>query len=550
MSHKPDMAATSPSAAAAAAADIGVKSNVETTESIHKPTDEKNRKGKDKAAELLASNERIVVTLEENKRVLKKIDRIILPILLSVYFLQSLDKTTLSYASVFGLIQDAHLDPKSQQYSWLGSIVYIAQLVAQPLVAFLLVKMRMGKFLGAMVFTWGCILCGMAGAKNFEGLMATRFLLGAFEAAVAPAFIAVVQMWYKRGEQTNRNAAWYAMLGIVNILGSLLCYGLGHIDSSILHSYQIIFLFCGLLTVVVSVFVWLFMPDSPMEAKFLTEHEKLVAVERLRMNQMGVASRVWKWDHVFEAFLDIKTWLWFSMLTAISIPSGGISAFGPLIIQGFGFGKFETILFNMPFGVVQIVATVGGAWLATWLKKKSPVLILLCIPPIVGIVILMVVGRDASNRGLLLFGYYLTSFYPGISPLIYSWSGQNTGGDTKRKVTTSILFVGASAGNIIGPQIFKPSEKPYYKRGLRVCLALFILIIVLILAAMLWIKLLNRKHAATRESMGKSAVVVDTSMGNAVEGSAEEAENEASGVGDKAFDDVTDLKNEDFIYIY
>ncbi|EMD63378.1 hypothetical protein GGP41_005951 [Bipolaris sorokiniana] len=540
------MAATTPSAAA----DICVKSNVETTESIHKPTDEKNRKGKDKAAELLASNERIVVTLEENKRVLKKIDLIILPILLSVYFLQSLDKTTLSYASVFGLIEDANLDPKSQQYSWLGSIVYIAQLVAQPLVAFLLVKMRMGKFIGAMVFTWGCILCGMAGAKNFEALMATRFLLGAFEAAVAPAFIAVVQMWYKRGEQTNRNAAWYAMLGIVNILGSLLCYGLGHIDSNLLHSYQIIFLFCGLLTVVVSIFVWFFMPDSPMEAKFLTEHEKLVAVERLRMNQMGVASRVWKWDHVFEAFLDIKTWLWFSMLTAISIPSGGISAFGPLIIQGFGFGKFETILFNMPFGVVQIVATVGGAWLATWLKKKSPVLILLCIPPIVGIVILMVVGRGASNRGLLLFGYYMTSFYPGISPLIYSWSGQNTGGDTKRKVTTSILFIGASAGNIIGPQIFKPSEKPYYKRGLRVCLALFILIIVLILAAMLWIKLLNRKHAATRESMGKSAVVVDTSMGNAVEGSAEESENEASGVGDKAFDDVTDLKNEDFIYIY
>ncbi|EUC40089.1 hypothetical protein COCMIDRAFT_109662 [Bipolaris oryzae ATCC 44560] len=541
------MAATTPSAAAA---DVGVKSNVETTESIHKPTDEKNRKGKDKAAELLASNERIVVTSEENRRVLKKIDLIILPILLSVYFLQSLDKTTLSYASVFGLIEDANLDPKSQQYSWLGSIVYIAQLVAQPLVAFLLVKMRMGKFIGAMVFTWGCILCGMAGAKNFEGLMATRFLLGAFEAAVAPAFIAVVQMWYKRGEQTNRNAAWYSMLGIVNILGSLLCYGLGHIDSKLLHSYQIIFLFCGLLTVVVSIFVWVFMPDSPMEAKFLTEHERLIAVERLRMNQMGVASRVWKWDHVFEAFLDIKTWLWFSMLTAISIPSGGISAFGPLIIQGFGFGKFETILFNMPFGVVQIVATVGGAWLATWLKKKSPVLILLCIPPIVGIVILMVVGRGASNRGLLLFGYYMTSFYPGISPLIYSWSGQNTGGDTKRKVTTSILFIGASAGNIIGPQIFKPSEKPYYKRGLRVCLALFILIIVLILVAMLWIKLLNRKHAATRESMGKSAVVVDTSMGNAVEGSTEEAENEASGVGDKAFDDVTDLKNEDFIYIY
>jgi len=35
--------------------------------------------------------------------------------------------------------------------------------------------------------------------------------------------------------------------------------------------------------------------------------------------------------------------------------------------------------------------------------------------------------------------YYLTSVYPAISPLIYSWSGQNTAGDTKRKVTTEIL---------------------------------------------------------------------------------------------------------------
>ncbi|CAO2651707.1 Nn.00g042770.m01.CDS01 [Neocucurbitaria sp. VM-36] len=524
------------------------KPDVETSETI-KPTPA--TRGKDKAAELLASNERIVVTSAENKAILRKIDVVILPILLSVYFLQSLDKTTLSYASVFGLIEDAGLDPNSQQYSWLGSIVYIAQLVMQPIVAVLLVKLRMGKFMGIMVFTWGCILCGMAGAKNFAGLMATRFLLGAFESAVAPAFIAVVQMWYKRGEQTNRNAAWYAMLGIVNILGSLLSYGLGHIQSDRLHSYQIIFLFCGLLTVFVSGFVYIFMPDSPMEAKFLDEHEKLIAVERLRMNQMGVASRVWKWDHVFEAFLDPKTWLWFCMLTAVSIPSGGITTFGPLIIQSFGFGKFATILFNMPFGAVQIIATIGGAWLATWLKKKSPVLILLCIPPIIGIIILMVVGRGKEHRGVLLFGYYMTSFYPGISPLIYSWSGQNTGGDTKRKVTTSILFVGASAGNIIGPHLFKPSEKPHYYRGLRSNLALFVAIIVLVMLAVCWIKLLNRKHAATRQSMGKSAVVIDTSMGSNRDTDAEEVENVlASGVGDKAFDDVTDMKNEDFIYVF
>lgn len=62
--------------------------------------------------------------------------------------------------------------------------MYIAQLVMQPLVAFFLVKFRIGKFVGITVLTWGAILCGMAGATNFQGLMATRFLLGAFESAV------------------------------------------------------------------------------------------------------------------------------------------------------------------------------------------------------------------------------------------------------------------------------------------------------------------------------------------------------------------------------
>lgn len=54
-----------------------------------------------------------------------------------------------------------------------------------------------------MVFCWGAVLCGMAAARNFGSLMATRFLLGSFEASVAPTFIAIVQMWYRRSEQVR-----------------------------------------------------------------------------------------------------------------------------------------------------------------------------------------------------------------------------------------------------------------------------------------------------------------------------------------------------------
>jgi hypothetical protein len=158
-----------------------------TVEAVEDPqkyiTQEENLHGKDRAAELLQNaNEQVFVSEADNKRILRKIDLTILPIMLGVYFLQQLDKSTLSYASVFGLVKNAHLG--GQDYSWLGSIVYVAQLVMQPIVAFFLVKLPTGKFAAVMVLCWGIVLSCMSTAKDFKSLMVARFFLGCFEASV------------------------------------------------------------------------------------------------------------------------------------------------------------------------------------------------------------------------------------------------------------------------------------------------------------------------------------------------------------------------------
>ena len=132
-------------------------------------------------------------------------------------------------------------------------------------------------------------------------------------------------------------------------VGSLLAYGLGHINSDKLRSYQVravslIFVSVSLSTDYI-LSLWasycrvldtclvshkssessylpnsqsLFLADSPVDAKFLNDHDKVLAVERLRDNQMGVVSTEWKWDHVVESLLDIKTWCWFALIFTIS----------------------------------------------------------------------------------------------------------------------------------------------------------------------------------------------------------------------------------------
>lgn len=61
---------------------------------------------------------------EEGRSVLRKIDLHLLPMLTWVYMIQFADKTSLNYASVMGVREDTHLDPNSDQFSWVSSIFY------------------------------------------------------------------------------------------------------------------------------------------------------------------------------------------------------------------------------------------------------------------------------------------------------------------------------------------------------------------------------------------------------------------------------------------
>lgn len=205
----------------------------------------------------------------------------------------------------------------------------------------------------------------------------------------------------------------------------------------------------------------------------------------------------------------------------------------------------------MPYGAITTIAALGGAYVATLLKKKAPVLACLSILPIAGCVMLLVLPRGPTHKGPLLGAYYIISVYPGITPLIYSWSAANTAGETKKKVTTGLMIIFQSAGNVVGPTLYTTSESPTYYRGLRSNLALFIVLVVLYTIQCLILMVMNKRHGTRREALGKTAKPQDISMDKVkVVENKEEFGGEPGQIGDKAFDDKTDWENEDFVYVY
>ncbi|KAG6916243.1 hypothetical protein DXG01_007740 [Tephrocybe rancida] len=455
-----------------------------------KPT---QAKGVDAALAILGEYTGEPISPEDDKRVLRKIDLWVMPVVLLVYFTQQLD------------------------------------------------KLPVAKYLFVHVLMWGVVVASTAGATNFKGLITARFFLGIFEATVAPCFITLTQMWWRRREQTMRLSMWMAMNGVTGMVGSLLTFGLGHIKGA-LKPYQVIFLFIGLFTIAISPIVLFVLPDSPTTARFLSHEEKVIALERLRANNQGTESKVWKWEQVWDTFLDPKTYLWFALLFLCALPSGGISAFGPLIIKGFGFDSFHTILVNIPFGALQVIVTIGAALVSMKIKLKWPVIFVLSLPPIAGASALMVLGRSPDLRNTLLGCYYVLSFFTGLQPMLYTWSAQNTAGNTKRTCTTGIMFIAQCAGNIVGPLLYATEEKPYYHHGLIASLVSWIALAILTLVTAAYLAFRNGQHEKIRLSLGKAAKVIDMSLEK------QHMDNGDAPSNDQAFLDLTDSQNEDFIF--
>jgi predicted MFS family arabinose efflux permease len=292
---------------------------------------------------------------------------------------------------------------------------------------------------------------------------------------------------------------------------------------------------------------WKYDNDIP-SARFLTEEEKPMAVERLRANQTGTGSRDFKWKHVLEAFLEPKTLLWVGMAMLLNIGASVTNTFGPLILSGLGYDEYKTSLLNMPFGALQFLVILIASYLAQKCRLKGAILASFMLPVIAGLAVLYTIPRDQSAP--LLVGYYLLAFLFGGNPLIVTWIVGNTAGTTKKSTIMSLFNAASAAGNIVGPLLFNEKDAPQYIPGLRACLGIFVAMAAIVLIQWANLILLNKLQEKKRVKNGKPAKMVDHSMQNQYHAIDEEQSAEQADIGNNAFLDLTDRQNDEFVYIY
>ncbi|CAM9022317.1 unnamed protein product [Wickerhamomyces anomalus] len=244
-------------------------------------------------------------------------------------------------------------------------------------------------------------------------MLAARFFLGAMEASISPAMVMITAQYFKKDEQFQRNTFWWSSNGAGNIVGAALAFGLvKHKNSMALEAWKVLFLATGCFTLALSFILFFHLPDTPATAWFLTERERQIAVERIRVNQQGFGNKKFKKYQLIEAFKDVRTYLYFAHGVLSTVPNGSLTSFGSILIKdSFGFSESKSLLLSMPNGACQF--------------------------------------------GSSFFLFFAIKFF-GHRTLV---------GYTKKGVVMSIYLVSYCIGNMIGPQTFKPKFAPDYKES-------------------------------------------------------------------------------------
>ncbi|KAL4894596.1 MFS general substrate transporter [Aspergillus ambiguus] len=449
-------------------------------------------------------------TPQEERRVLWKLDLILIPLMGGAYFLQFLDKLILSQAALFHIREDLALH--GSQFSWASAVFYFGYLFWSWPSAYLIVRLPIGKYLASTVFIWGGVLMCHAACTNFAGLMIVRFFLGVGEAAIAPGFTLVVGMFYKREEQPIRQSAWFFGNCIAALFGGLIAYAIGNISSASIPSWKLLFLILGAVTSAYAFVLFALLADSPAKVLFLSPTERAIAVQRTLENKTGVLDNGrFKWSQAWDAVTDPQTWCLVLNSFTSNLCNGGLTTFSSVLTAGFGFTNMQALLMQMPSGAAEIVFLIITALAVTFIPSSR--LIAMSLNTIISMVGMILVWKlDDNERVGRLVGLTLGVVYAINLPISLAVITSNVAGFSKRSVVSALVFIAYCAGNIVGPQFFLASEEPEYPTGITACmcgLVLSILFLVLQYVYYVWENRRRDKRYGPPERAPASEVLSD-----------------------------------------
>jgi MFS family permease len=308
------------------------------------------------------------------KKLKRRIDLHVLPILTVTYSVSLIDRQNISNAKVAGMNQELGLGIGAR-YS-ICLLVFFAPYVLFELPSNLaLRKVGAAKWLGTITVLWGATIVGMGFSTDWTHLVVCRILLGIFEAGFFPGCVYVISSWYTRYETGKRLSAFYLGSHIFSGLGGIVAAGLKTINVGKYHGWRWIFIVEGIFTVCCGVAALFLVVDFPEKAKFLSSQDKEIIMHHIDLDRSDAHADKITFKGILHDLSDWKIWA-FGWNSCVNLVIAGVyTYFGQAILLSMGFSLDVALIMIFPTSVFAVIVGFVQSIYSDKLHLRAPFII-------------------------------------------------------------------------------------------------------------------------------------------------------------------------------
>ncbi|KAG0363290.1 hypothetical protein BG005_001590 [Podila minutissima] len=421
---------------------------------------------------------------EEEKKLVRKIDWRIIPILGLFYGASTLDRINLTNARMFAFQNALHTT--NEQFNWAIAVFFIGYGLAE-----------IPSIIALLYLT----------PKTSNAIRPSLL-----PAAFIPGVLIYIAMFYKKSEQTFRMALLGMFSSCAGAFGGLISGAIGHLDGELhIHGWQWIFILESFPSMALAIAAYFLLTKSPETAPWLDQRETSIAIYRIRNDtKIKVTKQISK-KNIVAAMTDTKVYLFMVIHLAMTVPvissidvlsrawmavakatkaqptsvhmNGTVPVSGspdePLsIVSSLPENlnpKIESLmreptsaarvlaqLLSSPAYALGAISTFGFAILADRTQQRGFIMVGLAVISIVGyLMVLLTDNVYVTYAGTMVISIGQTP----MTPIVTSWLTTNLGGYAKRAVAVAMFLLSSSIAGALGPQLYKSKDGPQYLKG-------------------------------------------------------------------------------------
>ncbi|KAK8200527.1 major facilitator superfamily domain-containing protein [Phyllosticta capitalensis] len=447
----------------------------------------------------------------EEKRVVKKIDKKICLWVCVMFFALQLDRGNIQQALSDNLLDDLGLDTNDYNH---GQIIFFLSFLLAELPSQLISKwIGPDNWIPVQMVSWSVVASLQSLLQGRKSYLLCRGLLGLIEGGFIPDNILYLSYWYTSSELPTRLSWFWVSSQATNICSAFLAFLILHLRGFFgLEGWRWLFAIEGILTGVIGVLSWFYLPPSPTqtassfrgEEGWFTERQEKIMVNRILRDDPSKGDmhnrQALTLSMLWECIADWHMWPIYLLGLTAFVPTHPMTAYMTLQLRSIGFDTFQKNLLTVPPLCLYIAQLLFWTWLSEQRKERFLLASVsqLWALPLLAMLLLLPTTAAAGVRYIVIA---LLVGNPYVHAILVAITSRNAGTVRTRTVASALYNMCVQLGSIISANVYREDDMPFYPRGNKLLILFCLWNLLLFVGTKFFYVSINRYRERTWDAM-------------------------------------------------